>query len=102
MATTKKNNYATAELDFAEEQLDQWKEYIEANPIPTLEDRWGKKEMPKGGHTWVVTATKEQQIKSVQDTLTRYLQLVEVVKRLRTEEEQKKEARGGHDIPHRM
>jgi len=95
---TKKNNYISAELDFAEQSLQQWREYIEANPIHKLEDRWGKKEMPKGGHTWVVTATKEHQIKCVQDTLTKYLQLVEVVSKLREIEEAKKEARGGQSV----
>lgn len=90
----KKNNYISAELDFAELSLKQWKDYIESNPIDKVEDRWGKKEMPKGGHTWVVTATKEQQIKCVQDTLTKYLQLLEVVDRLR-QQEAKKELRKG-------
>ena len=90
----KKNNYISAELDFAELNLKQWKDYIESNPIDKVEDRWGKKEMPKGGHTWVVTATKEQQIKCVQDTLTKYLQLLEVVDRLR-QQEAKKELRKG-------
>ena len=102
MATKKQNNYISAELDFAEQSLQQWREYIEANPIDKIEDRWGKKEMPKGGQTWVVTATKEQQIKCVQDTLTKYLQLVEVVNKLREVEETKKEARGSASVPHRM
>lgn len=58
--------------------------------------------MPKGGQTWVVTATAEQQIKCVQDTLTKYLQLLEVVDKLREKEESKKEARGTASVPHRM
>ena len=98
----KQNNYISAELDFAEQSLEQWREYIEKNPIDKIEDRWGKKEMPRGGHTWVVTATREQQIKCVQDTLTKYLQLVEVVNKLREAEEAKKEARGSGSVPHRM
>ena len=102
MATKKQNNYISAELDFAEQSLQQWREYIEANPLDKIEDRWGKKEMPKGGQTWVVTATKEQQIKCAQDTLTKYLQLVEVVNKLREVEETKKEARGSASVPHRM
>lgn len=99
---TKQNNYVTAELEFAEKQLEAWKEYIEANPINKVEDRWGKKEMPKGGYAWVVTATAEQQIKCVQDTLTKYLQLLEVVDKLREKEIVKKEARGSGTVPHRM
>jgi len=98
----KVNSYISAELDFAELQLENWKEYIEANPIDKIEDRWGKKEMPKGGYAHVVTATAEQQIKCVQDTLTRYLQLLEVVDNLREKEGAKKEARGSANVPHRM
>ncbi len=98
----KANNYITTELDFAESSLLQWREYIEQNPIHTLEDRWGKKEMPKGGYAMVVTASREQQIKCVQDTLAKYLQLLEVVNTLREKEEAKKEARGKSTVPHRM
>jgi len=102
MAVIRKNNYISAELDFAELQLQGWRDYIEANPVDKIEDRWGKKEMPKGGFAYVVTATKEQQIKCVQDTLAKYLALLEVVDKLREKEEAKQEARGGKSIPHRM
>ena len=99
---TKPNNYITAELNFAEQQLESWKEYIKSNPINKVEDRWGKKEMPKGGYAWVVTASAEQQIKCIQDTLTKYLQLLEVVNNLREKEEARKEARGTATVPPRM
>lgn len=102
MAVKKANNYISTELDFAESQLVNWKEYIETNPIDKIVDRWGKKEMPKGGYAHVVTATAESQIKCVQDTLTRYLQLLEVVNNLREKEDAKKEARGSGTVPHRM
>lgn len=99
----KKNSYITAELDFAEEQLSTWQAYIRANPVEHIEDRWGKKEMPKGGYAWVVTATAEQQIKCVQDTLSKYLQMLEVIDKLRAvDEAKKKTARGGHDVPESM
>lgn len=98
----KANSYISTELDFAESQLVNWREYIETNPIDKIEDRWGKKEMPKGGYAHVVTATAESQIKCVQDTLTRYLQLLEVVNNLREKEDAKKEARGSGTVPHRM
>jgi hypothetical protein len=99
---TKKNSYISADLEFAEAQLTTWKKYIEENPIDKIEDRWGKKEMPKGGHTWVVTSTAEQQIKCVQDTMVKYLQMLEVVDKLREREDAKMEARGNVDVPHRM
>jgi predicted RNA polymerase sigma factor len=98
----KVNSYISVELDWAEAQLKTWREYIDANPMHLLEDRWGKKEMPRGGHTWVVTATREQQIKSVQETMVKYLQLLEVVDKLREKEEAKQEAKGDAAIPHRM
>jgi hypothetical protein len=85
----KKNNYISAELEFAEKSLQQWRDYIESNPVDQIQDRWGKKEMPKGGYAHVVTATAESQIKCVQDTLTKYLQLLEVVDKLREKEEAK-------------
>lgn len=98
MAVSKRNNYISTELDFAEIQLSKWREYIEANPINEIVDRWGKKEMPKGGYAHVVTATAEQQIKCVQDTLTKYLQLLEVVNGLREKEEAKIEAMGKRKV----
>lgn len=98
MAVSKKNNYISAELDFAELQLQGWREYIESNPVDKIEDRWGKKEMPKGGFAYVVTATKEQQIKCIQDTLTKYLSLLEVVDKLREKEEAKIESRGKGEV----
>lgn len=98
MAAKKKELFIDVELDFAEKSLKQWRDYIEANPIHEIKDRWGQKEMPKGGQTWVVTATAEQQIKCVQDTLTKYLQLVETVNKLREIEENKIQARGKGEI----
>jgi len=102
MTVNKKNSYITAELDFAESQLRGWRKYIEENPIDSLVDRWGKKEMPRGGFTSVVTATAEQQIKCVQDTMKNYLALLEVVDRLREKDEVKKVARGTGIVPPRM
>lgn len=96
---TRKNNYIGADLDFASEQLAQWRLYMEANPIDQIEDRWGKKEMPKGGYTMVVTSTREQQIKCVQDTMAKYLQLLEVIDKLREAEEKKKiQTRGDQEL----
>ena len=98
----KSNSFITAELDFAERQLESWRKYIEANPVDTLEDRWGKKEMPKGGQTWVVIATREQILKSIQDTMEKYLRMLEVVDKLREKEEAKTEARGSQEINGKM
>lgn len=94
----KQNTYISAELEFAEIQLKGWRTYIESNPIESIKDRWGVKEMPRGGQTKVVTATAEQQIKCVQDTLAKYLQLLEVVNNLREKEEAKVEIRGKGEL----
>jgi predicted RNA polymerase sigma factor len=102
MAGKKQNSYINVDLDWAESQLNSWREYIDANPIHLLDDRWGKKEMPRGGQTWVVTATREQQIKAIQETMVKYLQLLEIVDKLREKEVAKAEAKGSSSVPHRM
>lgn len=98
----KQNNYINAELEWAESKLTEWRDYIDANPLDKIEDRWGKKEMPRGGYTMVVTASIEAQVKSIRDTMKEYLQMLEVVDNLRSKEEAKKEARGSGSVPHRM
>jgi|SRR6478609_1809312 len=98
----KANNYITAELDFAEEQLASWKEYVLANPFPTLKDRVELKQTKTGGVIPMVVSTIEQQGKFLQDTMKNYLSLLEIVNNLREKEEAKKEARGAGTVPHRM
>ena len=98
----KANNYITAELDFAEEQLASWKAYVLANPINELKDRIEWKPTSKGGMLPMVIASIESQGKFLQDTMKNYLSLLEVVNNLREKEEAKKEARGSGNVPHRM
>lgn len=98
----KANNYITAELDFAEEQLAQWKDYVLANPFPSLKDRVEKKQTKTGGIMPMVVATIEQQGKFIQDTMKNYLALLEIVNNLREKEEKRKEARGSGTVPTRM
>lgn len=86
----KKNNYITAELAWAEEQLESWKAYVDANPIHELKDRIEWKVTKTGGSIPMVIASKEAQIKCIQDTMTKYLQLLEVIDKLREKEELKK------------
>lgn len=102
MAKSKANSYINVELEWAESQLKSWREYVDANPLHLIEDRWGKKEMSKGGYAWVVTGTREQQIKMIQETMVKYLQLLEIVDKLREKEEAKAEAKGNGNIPLRM
>lgn len=91
----KKNNYITTELDWAETQLASWKQYIDDNPMHTLEDRVKWKETRGGGTMPMVVASIESQIKAISDLMTRYLALLEVVDKLREKDEAKKvETRG--------
>lgn len=95
---TKKNNYITAELDWAEEQLQSWKAYIDANPFHLLQDRKAYKETKAGGSMPVVVATIEQQGKYIQETMKSYLAMLEVVEKLRQQEEEKVEKRGKGEL----
>lgn len=99
MAT--KNKYINAELDWAEEKLIEWKEYMDANPIHTLQDRTEVEESMRGTRIKVI-ASIEVQGKYIQEMMKNYLSLLAVVDNLREIEEKKKEARGRQTVPHRM
>jgi hypothetical protein len=90
----KANNYINTELDWAEEQLDTWKKYIDANPIHELKDRIEWKPTSRGGTMPMVIASIEQQLKAITELMTKYLTLLEVVDKLREKEEQKVQLRG--------
>jgi hypothetical protein len=91
----KKNVYVEAELEWAETQLAQWKDYVDKHPLATLVDRVGQKTTAKGGMIPYVISSIEQQGKFIQDTMERYLKLLVEVNRMRTLEEEKKiKARG--------
>jgi hypothetical protein len=97
MATTKKNNYITAELDWSETQLESWKAYVDANPLHELKDRIEWKPTSKGGMLPMVIASIEAQGKFIQETMKNYLSLLDVVNKLREAEEQKKEKIRGNE-----
>lgn len=94
-------NYINAELDWAEEQLEHWKSFVEANPIHTLKDRIKWKDA-KYGKVPQVIATLENQGKFIQETMKNYLSLLGEVNKMRLVEEQQKAARGRQKVPHRM
>jgi hypothetical protein len=99
MAVIKKNTYVSAELDWAEQQLSSWKEYVDANPLHLLKDRIEWKPTAKGGMLPMVIASIESQGKFVQETMKNYLALLEQVDKLREKEEAKKvETRGGQEL----
>ena len=98
----KKTTFINAELEWAEEQLYSWKSYVDANPLHELKDRIEWKPTAKGGMLPMVIASIEAQGKFIQETMKNYLSLLEVVDKLRTQEEAKKEARGSGTVPERM
>lgn len=98
----KKTTFINAELEWAEEQLYSWKSYVDANPLHELKDRIEWKPTTKGGMLPMVIASIEAQGKFIQETMKNYLSLLEVVDKLRTQEEAKKEARGSGSVPERM
>ena len=98
----KKTTFINAELEWAEEQLYSWKSYVDANPLHELKDRIEWKPTAKGGMLPMVIASIEAQGKFIQKTMKNYLSLLEVINKLRTQEEAKKEARGSGSVPERM
>ena len=86
----KKNNYVSTELDWAEEQLESWRAYVDKHPLHELKDRIEWKTTKAGGALPMVIANIEAQGKFIQETMKNYLALLEVVKGLREKEELKK------------
>ena len=99
---TKKQTYVSAELEWAEAKLAEWRDYVDKNPIANLKDRIEWKPTSKGGAIPMVIASIESQIKSIRDTMKEYLALLDVVDKLREKEEAKQEARGSQEINGKM
>lgn len=92
-----KNSYINVDLDYAEQKLKEWKEYLDANPVSGLEDRT-RDVMTRYGPSEAVVATVEAQGKFLQETLKNYLSLLEVVDKLREKEEARIESRGDQKV----
>ena len=99
---SKKSIYIEAELDFAEEQLAKWKQYIDENPYNEVEDRKELMKTKTGGSYYAVVQNKEAIQKALRDTMKEYLLLLKEVNNMREVEETKKEARGKGTVPPRM
>lgn len=98
----KKQIFIEVELDWAEEQLASWRQYVDNNPVHELKDRIEWKPTSKGGSMPMVIASIEQQGKFIQETMKNYLALLKQVDDMRSAEEQKQEAKGAGYVPHRM
>lgn len=103
MTITSKKVYVEVELDWAEDQLHSWKEYINAHPMHELVDRIEWKPTAKGGVMPMVIASIEAQGKFLQETMKNYLMLLKEVDAMREKEAAKQvEAKGAYSIPYRM
>ena len=91
---TKKKSFIDMDLDWAEEQLADWKAYVDANPIAKLKDRT----IPNGKGGILVVANIEQQGKYIQELLKNYLLLLEHVDKLREKQAEKVETRGDKPV----
>lgn len=98
MAKAKANTYINVDLDWAEERLATWKEYIDKNPIHELKDRIEWKPTARGGAMPMVIASIEQQIKAISDLMKNYLTMLEVVDKLREVEAKRIEMKGDVEV----
>lgn len=96
--TNKKALLIEYELEFLEKQLQELKEYIEANPYSTLCDRMSYKETKNGGIVSVCVANKEAQRKDLTQALKDYAEILRTVDTMREKEETKIEVRGKADL----
>lgn len=91
---TKRTVFVDAELEWAEQRLKEWKEYVDAHPLVDLQDRVSYKETKGGGMIPMVIASIEQQGKFIQETMKNYLALLKEVDLMREKEEEKATKRG--------
>jgi len=102
MAVVKKALLIEYELEFLENQLQELKEYIEANPYSLLADRMQSKVTKNGGIVLVCVANKEAQRKDLTQALKDYAEILRTVDSMREKDEVKKVARGTGIVPPRM
>jgi len=95
---TKKELFVLSELEWAEEKLQEWKEYYDSHPYGELEDRMAYKETRNGGMIPTVVASIESQQKALRDTLKEYFALLEQVNKMREAESKKIETRGKTEV----
>ena len=94
MAATKKALLIEYELEFLETQLQELKDYIEANPYSKLEDRMQSKLTKNGGIVLVCVANKEAQRKDLTQALKDYAEILRTVDDMRNKEVAKIDIRG--------
>ncbi|MBC7088749.1 MAG: hypothetical protein H5T96_09845, partial [Tissierellales bacterium] len=79
MVAKKQTSFIEYELEFLEKKLQELKEYIEANPFSTLDDRFAWKETKTGGNIPICIANKEAQRKDLTQALKDYADILRTV-----------------------
>lgn len=106
MAVTTKKQTALAEYEaeFLERKLVELEQYIDARPFQELKDRIEWKQTKSGGMLPMVIASIEAQRKDIAQAMIDYADIAARVRKLREEEEAKKQknAKGGSEIPWAM
>ena len=93
-----KNKFTNIEIELAETQLTVYKQWLLDNPYDSFKDRVQFKVNEKTGNTLpIVVSTIESQQKNHRDTMKDYLQLLEVIEKLRQAESKREELRKGFD-----
>lgn len=90
MATKKSNSYIELELKWLEKKAQELKDYCDNNPVNKL-----RVEITAGR----LTATIQQQIKCIRETLQDYVKLIEAIDKLREKESSKgPQVRGDQEL----
>lgn len=99
MASKKKNPYITADLDWCEKKLIEWKNYVDnpENAFSRLEDRMALKQTTNGGVITMIAATKESQMESLRKTMKDILEILPRINELREASGNEKDMRKGFE-----
>jgi hypothetical protein len=103
MATKKKStNFISYELNKLNMYIDQLHDYLDKNPPNLMVDRVEYVDLPRGGQSMKVIATKEDQLKAFTSILEKLPKMLEEVNRLRKsvdEEKTETSVRGNLSVP---
>lgn len=99
-----KNKYIGMDLEFAELQIESYKNWLTSNPYDQIDDRKEMQLNKKTGGSFMTTVqTKEAIQKAHREATKDYLLLCDILEKLRAADDHKKKvARGGKDIPEAM
>ncbi len=93
----KKNNYIEEDLAWLEGKANDIKEYIDNLSYNDITDRTISLSGPRGSFEKVVAPIEAQQ-KAYRESLREYALIIEVINKLRQQEETKKQVRGKEDL----